>query len=264
MDEADTRRGWRRSTPVGQPAGDPRRRLPPRSRPRRSPPGWVRRSPPCSPARSAGSAKGRSRNCATPTTRSAPSPATSSGSTARRRRCTERRRGSGGSWRATIGRPSTASPSTATCTAWCSRSSTTSSTSPPPTSSLASRPGTTSWKVSTRCPCCARSRSGAAVGEELASTARHVRSTSAERDKALAIVRANEGVDERRSPPAAPVRRRAAEDACDDLPPACPCRRRAAQRAVRRCCRLSRHPGLTRTRSGVDGATVGRSRRRAL
>ncbi len=53
---------------------------------------------------------------------------------------------------------STRSPRSATATAWRSRSSTTSSTWWPPTSSWASRPGTTSSRACTRCPCCGRWR----------------------------------------------------------------------------------------------------------
>ena len=53
--------------------------------------------------------------------------------------------------RASPATTSTPSPSSASPTAWPSRSSTTSSTSPPPTSSSASRPATTSSRASTPC-----------------------------------------------------------------------------------------------------------------
>ena len=70
------------------------------------------------------------------------------------------------------GRRSTRSPTSATPTAWCSRSSTTSSMPPPPTNSSESRPVTTWSKVCTHCRCCAPWRWARSAGDELDRAAR--------------------------------------------------------------------------------------------
>ena len=104
MDEADhpARRGDGQRQ-VGQPAGDPRRRLPAGPGVARSPRRSAPRSPGCWLARSAGCARARSRSCATPTTRRGPRRATSRRSAARRPRCSPRRRASAGSSPASTG-----------------------------------------------------------------------------------------------------------------------------------------------------------------
>ena len=153
-----------------------------RGRPR-SPPRSAPRSPGCWPARSAGCARDRSRSSATPTTCRGPNRATSPRSTARRRRCSARRRASGRSWPGSTETRSMSSPTTATPTGWCSRSSTTCSTSPPPPSSWASPPATTSKKACTRCRWCARCRTGAAAATscETSSVGRSNRSSATRR-----------------------------------------------------------------------------------
>ena len=131
IDEADDPARRRdRQRQVGQPAGHPRRRLPAgaglgdrrvaRHRGRRPAGRTIGRL-----------CEGQIGSCATPTTRPAPERATWRRSAARRRRCSPPRRASAGIVagcdRALT---STRSPTTARPTAWCSRSSTTSSTSP--------------------------------------------------------------------------------------------------------------------------------------
>ena len=88
---------------------------------------------------------------------------------------------------------STRSPSTARRTGWCSRSSTISSTSPRPRSSWASPPATTWSRACTPCRCMRTLQAGGVPAMELLALLGKPLDT-AEREKALAIVRDNGGV----------------------------------------------------------------------
>ena len=183
-----------RERQVGQSAGDPRRRLPAVTRV------GHRRVARYRDRRIAGrhdrlAVRGPDRG-APPHLRHhrAPRRATSPRSRARRHRCSERRPASAASSPAPTAGSIERSPSTATRSASCSRSSTTSSTSPRRRISSASPPGTTWSRASTRCRCCGRSRSGVRSPRSSAICSAS-RSKSVERDKALAIVRSNEGVE---------------------------------------------------------------------
>ena len=124
----DPPRRRHRQRPVGQPAGDPRRRLPARAGIR------DRRLARHRGGRAAGAhdrlaVRGPDRGAAPHLRhRLARRTATSPRSTARPRRCSAPRRASAASSPGSIDPRSTPSPSTATPTAWCSRSSTTCST----------------------------------------------------------------------------------------------------------------------------------------
>ena len=193
---------WRRERQVGQPAGDPRRRLPPaqgvgdrrldRHRGRR----------PAGPHDRL-ALRGRDRTTAARLRRRPAGGQLLRVDQGRRRRSTARRHASAASSPASTGRPSRRSRRGATPSGWSSRSSTTSSTSPTAPSSSASRPATTWWKACTRCPCCAPSpwRAASARSWVAARTPAQI----AERDKALATCRQRGRRERRGDRP--PVRR---------------------------------------------------------
>ena len=148
----DPARRAQRQRPLEQHRGDPRRRLPPRPRVVARGVARCRRRRRCSPPPSASCAGGRCSSCQHLFDVDRSEEATPPRSRARPRRCSRRRAASAAWCRASATRPSTRSPGSGVTSACASRSSTTCSISPRPTTRSASPPGRTSSRASTRCP----------------------------------------------------------------------------------------------------------------